>query len=166
MRASTLAFAFAFAAAFAHTAGAQDVGRPAPSFEVPGAPANVRLADLKGKVVYVDFWASWCAPCKQSFPWMNEMQAKYGARGLQIVGVTVDRKREDAEKFLASTPAKFMVAFDTTGKVAEAYRPKGMPTSYLIGPDGVVRAVHVGFKDSDKAALEREIEAALAMARK
>jgi len=108
---------------------AQDVGRPAPSFDVAGATGNVRLADLKGKVVYVDFWASWCSPCKQSFPWMNDMQAKYGARGLQIVGVTVDRKREDAEKFLASTPARFMVAFDTNGKVAETYKPKGMPTS-------------------------------------
>jgi thiol-disulfide isomerase/thioredoxin len=145
---------------------AQEVGQPAPSFDVPGASANVRLADMKGKVVYVDFWASWCAPCKQSFPWMNEMQAKYGPRGLQIVGVTVDRKREDAEKFLASTPAKFTVAFDTTGKVAEAYRPKGMPTSYLIGADGVVRAVHVGFREPDKAALEREILAALTAARR
>jgi peroxiredoxin len=164
MRASTLAIAAA--AMLATAVHAQDVGQSAPSFDVPGTAANVRLADMKGKVVYVDFWASWCAPCKQSFPWMNEMQAKYGARGLQIVGVTVDRKREDAEKFLSSTPAKFMVAFDTTGKVAEAYRPKGMPTSYLIGPDGVVRAVHVGFKDADKAALEREIEAALAMVRR
>jgi peroxiredoxin len=94
------------------------------------------------------------------------MQAKYGPRGLQIVGITVDRKREDAEKFLASTPAKFMVGFDTTGKVAEAYKPKGMPTSFLIGADGVVRAMHVGFKDSDRAELEREIEAALSAARK
>jgi thiol-disulfide isomerase/thioredoxin len=164
MRASIIAIAIT--TALAANVGAQEVGRAAPSFDVPGTSSNVRLADLKGKVVYVDFWASWCAPCKQSFPWMNDMQAKYGPRGLQIVGVTVDRKREDAEKFLSSTPAKFMVGFDTTGKVAEAFRPKGMPTSYLIGPDGVVRAVHVGFKDSDKAALEREIEAALAMARR
>lgn len=164
MRTSVLAIAFS--AVLAGNVFAQDVGKPAPPFDVPGTSANVRLADLKGKVVYVDFWASWCSPCKQSFPWMNDMQAKYGARGLQIVGVTVDRKREDAEKFLASTPAKFMIAFDTTGKVAEAYKPKGMPTSYLIGADGVVRAMHVGFKDSDRAALEREIEAALTAARK
>jgi peroxiredoxin len=158
--------AIAFSAVLAGNVFAQEVGKPAPSFDVPGTSANVRLADLKGKVVYVDFWASWCSPCKQSFPWMNDMQAKYGARGLQIVGVTVDRKREDAEKFLASTPAKFMVAFDTNGKVAEAYKPKGMPTSFLIGADGVVRAMHVGFKDSDRAELEREIEAALSAARK
>ena len=164
MRATTLAIAFS--AVLAGNVFAQDVGKAAPSFDVPGTSTNVRLADLKGKVVYVDFWASWCSPCKQSFPWMNDMQAKYGARGLQIVGVTVDRKREDAEKFLASTPAKFLVAFDTTGKVAEAYKPKGMPTSFLIGADGVVRAMHVGFKDSDRAGLEREIEAALTAARR
>jgi cytochrome c biogenesis protein CcmG, thiol:disulfide interchange protein DsbE len=144
---------------------AQEVGTRAPAFDVAGSGAkNVRLADLKGRVVYVDFWASWCAPCKQSFPWMNEMQQKYGPRGFSVVAVTVDRKREDADKFLASTPASFTVAYDTTGKVAEAFRPKGMPTSFLIGADGVVRAVHVGFKDSDKAELEREIQAALAAA--
>jgi len=164
MRASMIVIAVS--AMLAGNVFAQEVGKSAPSFDVPGASANVRLADLKGKVVYVDFWASWCSPCKQSFPWMNDMQAKYGARGLQIVGITVDRKREDAEKFLASTPARFMVGFDTTGKVAEAYKPKGMPTSYLIGADGVVRAMHVGFKDSDRAELEREIEAALTAAKR
>jgi peroxiredoxin len=164
MRALSIAIAlaaFSFGNAFA-----QDVGQPAPAFDVPGTTANVRLADMKGKVVYVDFWASWCAPCKQSFPWMNDMQAKYGPRGLQVVGVTVDRKREDAEKFLAATPAKFAVAYDTGGTVASAYKPKGMPTSFLIGADGVIRAVHVGFKDSDRAELEKQIEAALAAAKK
>jgi peroxiredoxin len=164
MRAFLVAVAFATAAS--HVV-AQDVGQRAPAFDVPAQTGKpVRLADMKGKVVYVDFWASWCAPCKQSFPWMNDMQAKYGARGLQIVGVTVDKKKEDADKFLASTPAKFLVAYDTTGKVAEAYKPQGMPTSFLIGADGVVRAVHVGFRDGDRAALEREIEAALAAARR
>ena len=164
MRSTTIVIALS--AMLATSAFAQDVGQPAPAFDVPGASSNVRLAEMKGKVVYVDFWASWCAPCKQSFPWMNEMQAKYAARGLQIVGVTVDRKREDADKFLAATPARFTVAYDTSGKVAEAYKPKGMPTSYLIGADGVVRAVHVGFKDSDRADLDQQIQAALTAARR
>jgi len=164
MRSSSIAIAFS--AMLATNAFAQDIGQAAPVFDVSGTSANVRLAEMKGKVVYVDFWASWCAPCKQSFPWMNEMQAKYGARGLQIVGVTVDRKREDADKFLAATPARFTVGYDTTGKVAEVYKPKGMPTSYLIGADGVVRAVHVGFKDSDRAELEQQIQAALTAARR
>jgi thiol-disulfide isomerase/thioredoxin len=143
-------------------ASAQEVGKAAPAFDLPSSGAqNVKLADLKGRVVYVDFWASWCAPCKQSFPWMNDMQAKYGAKGLTIIGVNVDKKREDADKFLSGTPAKFTVAYDTTGKVAESYQPKGMPTSFLIGADGVVRAIHVGFRDKDREDLEREIAAAL-----
>ncbi|HVG05142.1 MAG TPA: TlpA disulfide reductase family protein [Burkholderiaceae bacterium] len=147
-------------------ASAQEVGSRAPGFDLVGTPKQVRLADMKGQVVYVDFWASWCAPCKQSFPWMNEMQAKYGPRGFNVVGINVDQKREDAEKFLAGTPAKFAVAYDTNGKVAEVYQPKGMPTSFLIGADGKVRAVHIGFKDSNRDELEREIQSALTAARK
>jgi cytochrome c biogenesis protein CcmG/thiol:disulfide interchange protein DsbE len=155
----------ASAAVFVGVVLAQEPGKPAPAFDLPASSAQaVRLADLKGRVVYVDFWASWCAPCKQSFPWMNDMQAKYGPKGLTIVGINVDKKREDADKFLAGTPAKFTVAFDTSGKVAQAYQPKGMPTSYLIGADGIVRAVHVGFRDKDKDELESELAAALSAA--
>ena len=148
------------------SATAQEVGTRAPSFDVPGTVKPVRFADFKGRVVYVDFWASWCAPCKQSFPWMNDMQAKYGPQGFHVIGINVDQKREDADKFLVSTPANFLVGYDTAGKVAEMYQPKGMPTSFLIGADGKVRAVHVGFKDSQRADLEREIQAALASVRK
>ncbi|HQR22512.1 MAG TPA: TlpA disulfide reductase family protein [Burkholderiaceae bacterium] len=159
--------AAACAALFVGAVSAQDVGKAAPAFDLPAAGVpNVRLADLKGRVVYVDFWASWCAPCKQSFPWMNDMQAKYGPQGLTIIGVNVDKKREDADKFLSGTPAKFTVAYDTTGKVAEAYQPKGMPTSFLIDASGVVRAVHIGFRDKDKDELERELAGALAAAGK
>ena len=146
-------------------ASAQEAGQRAPAFNLPAAGgSNVSLANLKGRVVYVDFWASWCAPCKQSFPWMNEMQAKYGPKGLTIVGVNLDKNREDADKFLSGTPAKFTVAYDSSGKVAEAYQPKGMPTSFLVGADGVVRAVHVGFREKDKEDLERELAAALTAA--
>lgn len=76
-------------------AEAQAVGSSAPAFELPTADKPVRLADLKGQVVYVDFWASWCVPCKLSFPFMNDMHAKYGPLGLTIVAISVDRKRED-----------------------------------------------------------------------
>ncbi len=157
--------AAACAALVVGAVAAQDVGKPAPAFDLPAAGASkVKLADLKGRVVYVDFWASWCAPCKQSFPWMNEMQAKYGPKGLTIIGVNLDKKREDADKFLSGTPAKFTVAYDSNGKVAEVYQPKGMPTSFLIGADGVVRAVHVGFRDGDREKLEQELAAALSAA--
>ena len=134
-------------------------GQAAPDVEL-GVGAE-RLSKLKGKVVYVDFWASWCGPCRQSFPWMNEMQSKYGAKGLQIVGVNLDAKRADADQFLAQLPARFSVGFDAKGDLARHFGVKGMPTSVLIGPDGKVLAVHQGFKDEDRKELEAKFAAAL-----
>ncbi len=142
-------------------AAAAEVGQPAPNFDLPGTQGKVRLADLRGKLVYVDFWASWCSPCKQSFPWMNEMQAKYGGNGLQIIGIAVDNKRGDAEQFLKETPAAFTVAFDTQGETPKSYRIKGMPSSYLVAPDGRVIYAHAGFRDDDKKELEARIRQAL-----
>lgn len=162
MKFRSIAASVLFACALPLAASAQQVGQPAPAFDLPGAGKPVRLAEMKGKVVYLDFWASWCAPCKQSFPWMNEMQAKYGAQGLQVVGVSVDAKRSDAEEFLKGTPAQFTVAFDTKGESPKTYAIKGMPSSFLIGPDGRVLLAHTGFKDADKAELEAKIKAALA----
>jgi cytochrome c biogenesis protein CcmG/thiol:disulfide interchange protein DsbE len=151
------------AVAFLHVgaAGAAQVGQPAPDFTLPGVGAPVKLSDLRGRLVYVDFWASWCGPCKQSFPWMNEMQAKYGPQGLHIVGIAVDNKREDAERFLRTTPAHFTVAFDTKGETPKAYAIKGMPSSYLVAPDGRVIYVHAGFREQDKAEIEAQIRASL-----
>ncbi len=145
----------------AGAAFAADIGQPAPAFDLPGAAGQVRLADLRGKLVYVDFWASWCGPCKQSFPWMNEMQAKYGGHGLQIVGIAVDNKRADAEQFLKETPARFTVAYDVAGETPKSYRIKGMPSSYLIAPDGRVLYAHAGFREQDKKELEDRIRQAL-----
>lgn len=165
-RSLVIALALSACALSVSSATAQEVGTRAPAFEVAGAAKPIRLADLKSQVVYVDFWASWCAPCKLSFPFMNEMHAKYGPRGFTIVAVTLDRKRADADRFLVATPAKFLIGYDTENKLAEIYKPQGMPTSFLIGADGKVRAVHVGFRDSDREGIEREIQAALAAARK
>jgi len=130
--------------------------------KLPGLRGTpVDLADFKGKLTYVDFWASWCGPCRQSFPWMNEMQAKYGARGLQVVGINLDRKRDDAERFLAELPATFTIAFDAAGDSAKRFGVKGMPTSVLIGPDGKVLYMHTGFRNEERAQLEGRITAAL-----
>jgi thiol-disulfide isomerase/thioredoxin len=122
----------------------------------------VDSAGLKGKVVFVDFWASWCAPCRRSFPWLNEMQARYGAKGFQVVGVNVDRERADADRFLVEVPARFAIAFDAGGDTPKRYAIKGMPTSVLVGADGRVIKKHTGFRDEDRAALEAAIVAALA----
>jgi thiol-disulfide isomerase/thioredoxin len=139
---------------------AAEVGKPAPAFDLPSTSGSLKLADLKGKWVYVDFWASWCGPCRQSFPWMNDMQAKFGDK-LKIVGINVDTKRADADKFLAQTPAKFALAFDDKGETPKAYKIKGMPSSALIAPDGTVVWIHSGFKEADAKELEEKLAKAV-----
>lgn len=143
------------------SAFAVDVGQMAPDFSLEGASTKVRLSDYRGKTVYLDFWASWCGPCKQSMPWMNDMQKRYGAKGFQVVGVNVDQKQEDAKAFLAQTPAAFTIAFDSSGTTPKAFGIKGMPTSMLIGPDGKVLRIHQGFKPENAAELESAIQQAL-----
>lgn len=146
-------------------AHAIEAGAPAPDIALAGVPAATSLQALKGKVVYVDFWASWCGPCRQSFPWMNAMQAKYASKGLQIVAVNLDAKRADADKFLAEVPASFNVAFDAQGDTPKRYAIKGMPTSVLIGADGRVIQIHNGFREDDRKALEDAIAGALSATR-
>ena len=133
----------------------------AADFELAGRNAAVKLSDYKGKTVYLDFWASWCGPCKQSFPWMNEMQSRYGSKGLRIVAIDVDRNSDDAKAFLKDNPANFEIAFDPNGKTPRAFAVKGMPTSILIGPDGKVLMVHSGFRPEEKQALENQIKLSL-----
>lgn len=125
------------------------------------APGTLDLAQYQGKVVYLDFWASWCGPCRRSFPWMNAMQQKYSAQGLVIVSVNVDEKRADADGFLKANPASFPVIFDPEGKLAEQYQLIGMPSSFIIGRDGKVLKAHQGFLDDSPTRYEAELRAAL-----
>jgi len=142
-------------------ASALELGAQAPDFELPGVSEKVKLSKAKGKLVYLDFWASWCGPCKQSFPWMNAMQEKYRAQGLEVIAINLDENNPDAQKFLASVPAKFTIGFDTKGATPESYGVKGMPTSYLIGRDGKVIFQHMGFNAADKDKLEQKIQSNL-----
>ena len=119
------------------------------------------LATLRGKVVYIDFWASWCGPCRQSFPWMAQLHGSLAKEGLVILAVNVDQERADADRFLASYAAPFNVVFDPKGTQAERYHVKGMPTSVLIGRDGKVLMTHEGFRIKERDSLEKTIRAAL-----
>lgn len=144
------------------TAAAADAGEAAPALELPdGDGRSVALDALRGKIVWVDFWASWCGPCKRSFPWMNELVQKYRASGLEIVAVNVDKKRQDAERFLARIPAAFTVVYDPAGGTAAAWRITSMPSSYLIDAQGKVTFVEAGFRDERKAEVEGRIRKAL-----
>jgi thiol-disulfide isomerase/thioredoxin len=119
------------------------------------------LAALKGQVVYVDFWASWCAPCRESFPWMNHMQDELGRDGLVIIAVNVDRDHSDAEHFLREHPARFRVVFDPDGVLPEQFGVRGMPTSFLIDRDGNVQSRHAGFRLTDRDPLAQQIRVLL-----
>lgn len=136
--------------------------REAPAFSVATDAGKLNLADFKGKVVYLDFFASWCSPCRSSFKWLNETHDKYAASGFVIVAVNVDKEKELAAQFLKENPAKFRVGFDPEGKVAQTYQLKGMPSSYLIDRKGQLRATHIGFRDKDKVARTDEIKSLLA----
>jgi cytochrome c biogenesis protein CcmG/thiol:disulfide interchange protein DsbE len=124
------------------------------------------LAPVNGKVVWVDFWASWCVPCRRSFPWMNTMHRKYGEQGLQIIAVNLDKQRAAADGFLAEVPAEFSLRFDPTGNLAREFEVQSMPSSYLLDPDGNVLASHFGFRTAEAAGYEKTIQDALAKARK
>ena len=129
----------------------------APDINLPGIDGEVRLEDLKGKVVYLDFWASWCKPCAKSFPWMHAIKQSYADRGFEVLAVNLDKDRKLADEFLKKMDVNFVVAFDENGKSAADYKLKGMPSSYLIGRDGKVYASHIGFRDNDREKLEQAI---------
>ncbi len=130
----------------------------APTFKIPTAKGMIDLSELKGQVIYLDFWASWCIPCRKSFPWMNEMQNKYKDDGLKIVAVNLDKTRDVIDKFLKRPPADFTIAYDPGGQLAQSYKLAGMPTSYLIDRLGHIQATHVGFRKKDQDKLEGKIK--------
>jgi cytochrome c biogenesis protein CcmG/thiol:disulfide interchange protein DsbE len=119
----------------------------APLVAVAQAPSpTFDLAEYQGKVVVVDFWASWCVPCRRSFPWLNDMHAKYAEQGLVVIGVNVDANQKDAAAFLEDYPAAFNIHYDTEAIMAKEFGVEAMPSSFVIGRDGQIRARHLGFK--------------------
>ena len=134
---------------------AVEAGKPLPDLGL------AEVQKTKGQYIYIDYWASWCGPCRQSFPWMNALQAKLGPKGLKVVAVNVDAKRADADKFLTHTPAQFTIAYDPQGESAKKLAIKTMPTSMLVNPEGKVLFVHSGFRAEEKEPLEAKIVAAM-----
>jgi thiol-disulfide isomerase/thioredoxin len=136
---------------------AVEAGKPLPDLGL------AEVQKTKGQYIYIDYWASWCGPCRQSFPWMNALQAKLGPKGLKVVAVNVDAKRADADKFLTHTPAQFTIAYDPQGESAKKLAIKTMPTSMLVSPEGRVLFVHSGFRTEETGQLETKIAAAMAV---
>ena len=136
-------------------------GAIAPAFTLPARRGDVSLKSLEGKVVLVDFWASWCEPCRRSFAWMSTLHEKYGDR-LAIVAIDLDRKREDADAFLEKNPVPFTIAYDPAGKVAEAFHVAAMPSSFVIDPAGKVLHARAGFDPKKTPEVEALLTAACA----
>lgn len=121
------------------------------------------LEKHKGEVVYVDFWASWCGPCRKSFPWMNKIEAEYKAQGFSVISVNLDANKALAAKFLEETPATFTVIYDPKGKIARHFKIQGMPSSMLIGRDGKIKSRHTGFFTKKIPLYQQEISQLLAI---
>ena len=157
-----LCFALSLALPAAASAGkdAAADSAVAPRFTLPLRTGTVSLDSLQAKIIYVDFWASWCEPCHRSFPWLAELHKQYADKGLVIVAINLDKVRDPAYAFLEKHPAPFRVAFDPEGKTAEAYHVSTMPSSFLIGPSGKILLAHTGFVPGKTADVENLIKEA------
>jgi thiol-disulfide isomerase/thioredoxin len=129
----------------------------APDFAISNDQLPNKLSALTGQVVYLDFWASWCKPCRKSFPWMNQMQQKYAEQGLQIIAINLDTEEALAKAFLDKVPAHIPIIYDPEGKIASDYQLIGMPSSYVIDKKGKIRFSHKGFFTRTEAMYEQEL---------
>jgi len=116
----------------------------------------------RGKVLYIDFWASWCGPCAKSFPYMNHLDNRLKKQGLQIIAINLDEKVDDAIAFLRKSPVDFTLAYAPEQKCAQLFDVQAMPSTFLVDKKGVVRYVHLGFKDGEIKELELIMNALLA----
>jgi thiol-disulfide isomerase/thioredoxin len=123
--------------------------------------SDFSLKQYEGKVIYLDFWASWCKPCQKSFPWMNDLQNKYPSDKFQVVTINVDQKNSDMVEFLKRVPAEFVIYHDPSGQIAEKFQLPAMPTSFIIDAHGKAIKKHVGFFSKNTPSIQAEIEALL-----
>jgi len=134
-------------------------GQMAPNFKLPGINTGnlMSLKSQRGKVVYLDFWASWCGPCRQSLPMLNELRKELRSKGFEVIAVNLDEDKKDAQTFLKQFPVSYPVLLDPKGKVPQKYNLPGMPTSYLIDRKGKIRKVHIGFKKQDMSKIRKQV---------
>lgn len=141
--------------------GKPEVGKNASSFQLAAVSNGSKMAIEKGKVVIVDFWATWCEPCKKSFPKYQELYVKYKASGLEILAVSVDDEKNGIPDFVKTYGAKFPVGWDDGHKLADCYKPPNMPSAYVIDKNGIVKFVHNGYHEGEEKELEKEIKSLL-----
>ena len=138
---------------------------PQPAWELPliaNGEGTVTDSTYLGRVTYVDFWASWCGPCRLSLPALNRLSKEFDTADFGVVAISVDYVDEDALDFLKRYPVDYPVAIDKTGNSGRDFAVAGMPSGYLIGRDGLIREVHVGFRKGDEALLREKIQTLIA----
>ena len=120
------------------------IGDPLPDLSTLGLEGSI--PDIRDKVVHLDFWASWCVPCKQSFPILDVLHKSYASKGYLLIGICMDEKKADMDRFLKRNPISFRILRDAQEKLANQLKPLGMPTSYFVAPDGRLHSVHPKFE--------------------
>ena len=158
-RRGAAAFALATGLFLCIDALALDVGQKAPEFKAPALTGKTKLslAAYRGKVVYLDFWASWCPPCLTSIPQLEELRKQFPSDQFQILAVNVDQDPKKALKFLERTKVGYPSATDPRGTIPASFGIETMPTSFLIDRRGVIRYVHHGFRKGDVTPLRERI---------
>ncbi len=148
--------------------GAQDashplIGNPSPSFALDSVngKGKVSMTALSGKVVIVDFWATWCEPCKKSFPKLQDINAKYRSSGLTIVGLSEDDDKGGIREFANSFGADFPLLWDSDKAIAGKWQPGSMPATFIIDRKGLVRFMHHGYHDGEELEIEKEVKSLL-----
>lgn len=142
---------------------ALELGDPAPGFKLPllTQKGTLSLSQYRGKVVYLDFWASWCGPCRKSLPLLNDLRQQLQDQPFEVLAINLDEDIKDARQFLKQFPVSYPTLHDSQGDSPQRYQVRGMPTSYLIDKQGKLRAVHAGFKPSDMKKIRRQVSALL-----
>lgn len=142
---------------------AQELSGPAPDFTLKTREGeSVNLADLKGKVVMINFWASWCAPCRQEMPFLDAMYEDFHRAGFVLLGVNLDQNSAAAEKFLADVPVTFPVLMDPKGEVAKLYKNRAMPSSFFIDREGQLAYLHMGYRPGEEEKYRQTVRKLLA----
>ena len=140
--------------------------QPAPAFSLKAiqnysTAKPLKLSDFRGKVVYVDFWASWCGPCRQSLPFLNDLRNTHKDKGFEVIAINLDEDTALAKKFLEKYSVDYPIVVDPSGKIAEKYELKGMPNAFLLDRKGNISDIHIGFKKKDKKKIEEKVVALL-----